>query len=86
MSTKYTDGLPVTDNHDESAFGIYRNALDFVMSNLSLDEDAAAEVILGELGGYADEWQKHGIQSAAKEIKATRLPQQTVDWGRAWLN
>jgi hypothetical protein len=87
MSVKHTSGLSATNEHGDSPFGIYRNALDFVMSNLSLDEDTATAVILNELGAYADDWQKLGVQSAAEEIKAARLPSlRTIDWRRAWLN
>lgn len=66
MSAKHRGGLPATNAYGESPFGIYRNALDFVMSSLSLDEDAATEVILNELGAYADARQKLGVQSAAE--------------------
>ena len=86
MSVKHTGGLQATNGYDESPFGIYLNALDFVMSSHSLDEDAATEVILNELGAYADEWQRSGIRSAAVEIKARRLPLRAIDWRRAWLN
>ena len=49
IATKYTGGLCAMNEYEKSPFEIYRNALDFVMSSLSLDEDAAAEVILNEL-------------------------------------
>lgn len=86
MSAKHDGGLSATNEYVKSPFAIYRNALDFVMSSLSLDEDAAAEVILNEMGGYANDWQKFGIQSAAGQIKAARLRLWTIDWGQAWLN
>jgi len=86
MSTKHIGGLPATNGYGDSPFGIYRNALDFVMSSLSLDEDAAAEVILNELGDYANDIQKLDVKSAVGEIKAARLPLRAIDWGRAWLN
>jgi hypothetical protein len=86
MSVKHTGGLSATNEHGESPFEIYRNALDFVMTSLSLDEDAATQVILNELGDYANDWQKFGVQSAAEKIKATRPPLRAIDWRRAWLN
>ena len=86
MSEKPDGGSSATSEYGESPFAIYRNALDFVMSSLSLDEDAAAEVILNEFGDYADEWQKFGIRSVAGQIRAARLKLGIIDWGRAWLN
>ena len=86
MSAKHNDGLPATNEYRESPFDIYRNALDFVMSSLSLDEDAATEVILNELGDYANDRQKIEVQPAAGKIKAARLPLPAIDWRRAWLN
>lgn len=49
IATKYTGGLYAMKEYEKSPFEIYRNALDFVMSSSSMDEDAAAEVILKEL-------------------------------------
>lgn len=71
---------------NESPFSIYHNALLFVMNSLAVDEDAAVEVILNELHGYADDWLKVGVRSVADEIKAKRMSPYKIKWERAWLN
>lgn len=86
MDAKRAGGAPATADGKDSPFGIYRNALDFVMNSLSLDEDAAAGVILNEMGAHADDWQRFVVRTAAGEIRAERLPPRILDWRLAWLN
>ncbi len=83
ISAKHNGGLYAADECSESPFRIYRDALDCVMSSLSLDENAATEVILSELGYSANNGLVFGVQSAAEEIKKSCLTQGAVDWERA---
>jgi len=86
MSAQHAGGAPApADGTEHSPFGIYRNALDFVMSNQSLDAETAARVILNEMGPYANDWQKLGIRSIARESGTGRPRPRVLDWRLAWL-
>lgn len=84
MSAKCTGGLTATNELGKSPFVIYRNVLDIVMSRLSLDEDAAIDVILNELCCVND-WMDL-YPDCCGEIRESQLNQRANDWHQAWLN
>ena len=73
-----------TNEHGKSPFRIYRNAINTVMNRLSLDENAAIDVILNELC-CVDDWMDL-YPDCCEEVRELHLNQRANDWHRAWLN